>query len=62
MADERRLVLTELMEMAREHAAGHQALHENAVEHGRDDMANRAYSNWNAWMEVARVLRFELDR
>jgi hypothetical protein len=37
-------------------------LHEQAVAHGRVEMEQRAYSNWNAWAEVARVLRFELKR
>ena len=45
--------------MAQRHAAGHLKLYESAVEHGREDMARRAYSNHGAWMEVARVLRFD---
>ena len=53
----RREVLAELVELARRHAADHAKLHQTAVEHGREDMAQRAYASQNAWMEVARVLR-----
>ena len=51
--------LVELVELAQRHAAGHLELYESAVEHGREDMAQRAYSNHGAWMEVARVLRMD---
>ena len=56
-AEVRREVIAELVELARRHAAGHRELYENAIEHGREEMAKRAYSNQNAWIEVARVLR-----
>ena len=58
-AEVRRQILAELVVLAKRHAAGHQELHEAAVEHGREDMATRAYANWNAWMEVARVLEMD---
>ncbi len=49
MSDERsevrREVVAELVELARRHRAGHAELHQTAVEHGREDMAQRAYSN-----------------
>ena len=64
MSDERaqirREVIAELVELAQEHAAGHDDLRRQAEEYGREDMRIRAECNQNAWMEVARVLRFDL--
>lgn len=61
MSDERsevrREVIAELLELPQRHAAGQLELYESAVEHGREDIAQRAHSNHGAWMEVARVLR-----
>ena len=61
-AEVRREVIDELAELAQRNAAGHEELHRTAVEHGRDDMAQRAYANWNAWLEVARALRMDMRR
>jgi hypothetical protein len=62
MSDEReqvrREIIAELVEIARRHAAGHAELYEKAVEHGREEMAQRAYANQNAWLEVAALLRW----
>ena len=58
-AEVRREVIAELIELAKSHAAGHLELYEAAVEHGREDMATRAYSNHGAWSEVARYLRMD---
>jgi hypothetical protein len=58
----RREVIAELVELAEQHRAGHEQLHQAAVEHGREEMEQRAYANWNAWAEVWRILRFELNR
>ena len=58
----RREVVAELVELAAEHAAGHEQLYEAAVEHGREEMATRAYANWNAWAEIDRLMRFGLNR
>ena len=55
----RRELIAGLIELAQRHAAGHLELYEAAVEHGREDMATRAYSNHGVWMEVARVLRMD---
>ena len=41
-------VIAELAEMAQRHAAGHLKLYESAVEHGREDMARRAYPDHGA--------------
>jgi hypothetical protein len=43
-----RELIAELVELAQRHAAGHLELYEAAVEHGREDMAQRAYSNHGA--------------
>ena len=59
-AQVRREIIAELIELAREHAAGHDDLKRQAEEYGREDMRIRAECNQNAWMEVARVLRFDL--
>jgi hypothetical protein len=58
----RREVIAKLEILALQHAAQHEELHLSAVEHGRDDMAQRALSNQTAWLEVARVLRSEIGR
>ena len=66
MSDERartcREVVAELIELAQEHAAGHDDLRRQAEEYGRENMRIRAEANQNAWMEVARVLRFDASR
>ena len=61
-AEVRREILAELVERARRHAVGHAELHDAAVEHGRDDMAQRALAGQNAWLEVTRVLQSEMGR
>ena len=58
----RREVIAELVELAQQHAQGHLELYEATVEHGREDMATRAYSNHGAWSEVARYLRMDPRR
>ena len=60
-AEARREVIAELIDVAQRHAAGHEANYRVAVEHGRDDMAMRARSNQNAWLEVARTLRMDMS-
>ena len=44
----RREVLAELVELAERHRAGHEELYHSAVEHGREEMQQRAYANWHA--------------
>jgi hypothetical protein len=61
-AEVRREVIAELEILALQHAARHEELHQTAVEHGRDEMAQRALANQTAWLEVARVLRSEMSR
>jgi hypothetical protein len=58
----RREILAELVKLARRHAADHAELPQTAVEHGRDDTAQRAHASQNVWMEVARVLRSDASR
>jgi len=53
----RQAILAELIDLATRHAAQHQELHQTAVQAHRDEMAQRALSNQNAWLEVTRVLR-----
>jgi len=60
-AEIRREIIAELVEVAKRRAASHAANYEAAVEHGRDEMAQRAYSNQNAWLEVSRVLRMDIS-
>jgi hypothetical protein len=57
-AEVRREVIAELVARAEQNAAARAELHLTAVKYGRDDMAQRARSYQNAWLEVARVLRF----
>jgi hypothetical protein len=59
-AEVRQVVLAELIDLATRNAAQHQELHHSAIQAHRDDMAQRALSNQNAWLEVARVLRLEM--
>jgi hypothetical protein len=60
--DVRNEVLTELIALTAEHAAGHDSLRRDAEAAGAEAMRMRAESNQNAWLEVNRVLRFELAR
>jgi len=53
----RQAILAELIDLAARHAAQHQELHQTAVQAHRDEMAQLALSNQNAWLEVTRVLR-----
>ena len=54
----RREVIAALVEIAKRHATGLAELYEKAVEHGREEIAQRAYANQDAWTEVAAVLRW----
>ena len=58
----RRDVLAELLELARRHAAQQAELYQTVVELGDEETARRAYASQNAWMEVARVLKLEMER
>ena len=58
----RREVLAELVEVARKHAAQHAERYQTAVELGDDELARRAYASQDAWMEVARLLKLEMER
>jgi hypothetical protein len=58
----RRDVLAELMVLAREHAAQHAQQYQTALELGQEEMARSAYADQDAWMEVARVLKLEMER
>ena len=61
-AEARREVLAALVELARRHATQHQELHQTAVQHVRDDMAQRAYASQNTWLEVARARLLDMGR
>jgi hypothetical protein len=58
----RREVIAELVELARKHSAQHAELYQTALESGHQEMADRAYANQTSWMEVARVLRMEIEQ
>lgn len=54
--------MAELMVLAREHAAQHAQQYQTALELGQEEMARSAYADQDAWMEVARVLKLEMER
>jgi hypothetical protein len=61
-AEVRQVVLAELIDLAARHAAQHEELHQTAVQADRHELAQRALSAQNAWLEVARVLRLEMSQ
>jgi len=55
----RREVITELLQLAKRHSAGHYDIYQQATAAGKDDLAARAEYGMSAWQEVELVLRTE---